>query len=100
MFSPESCFVVRPARMATDLIQLGLPFFVLFVGLMLVVIGTVRRNRWGINLERVSCPRCQQPMPQVRKPKSVSQFLWGGGTCERCGCKMDKWGRELTRRDY
>jgi hypothetical protein len=63
-------------------------------GLILVIVGTIRKNRWGINLEAVNCPHCKQPMPQVRKPRSMSQAMWGGGTCERCGCEMDKWGRE------
>jgi hypothetical protein len=68
---------------------------VLGVGVVLVVSGTVRRNRWGINLESVNCPRCEQQIPQVRMPVSLSQTLWGGATCERCGCEVDKWGREI-----
>jgi hypothetical protein len=35
-------------------------------------------------------------MPKVRKPKSRSQALWGGGNCGSCGCEMDKWGREIN----
>jgi len=69
---------------------------VLVIGAVLVVGGTIRKNRWGINLEQVDCPRCKQPMPQVRKPASVSQALWGGGTCQQCGCEVDKWGREIV----
>jgi hypothetical protein len=68
---------------------------VLFVGLLLVAVGTVTKNRWGINVQPVNCPDCGSPMPQVRQPKSLRQTLWGGGTCTRCGCEMDKWGRKL-----
>lgn len=64
-------------------------------GLGLVVLGTIRRaGRWGINLRRVTCPRCAQPVSAIRAPKTLSQGMWGGATC-RCGCVMDKWGREL-----
>ncbi len=76
--------------------ELAVIFLLLGVGLVLVIYGTIRKNRWGINLEPVNCPRCKQPMPQVRKPMSLSQTLWGGGTCVRCGCEMDKWGREIA----
>lgn len=64
-------------------------------GLVLVIFGTVRKNAWGVNLNPVNCPRCNRPMPQIRKPKSASQAMWGGWTCEACGCEIDKWGREL-----
>jgi len=66
------------------------------VGSVLVIFGTVTKNRWGINLEQVNCPRCKQARPQVRIPATTSQALWGGGTCQRCGCEMDKWGREIV----
>jgi len=69
---------------------------ILFVGLLLVAYGTVARNRWGINLRPVNCPCCQATVPQVRKAKSVREALWGGGTCDKCGCQMDKWGRQIT----
>ena len=34
--------------------------------------------------------------PKVRRPESLKQALWGGGTCMKCGCEMDKWGRLIT----
>jgi hypothetical protein len=69
---------------------------VLLLGILLVGFGTVTKNRWGINLEPVNCPACGSPMPQVRQPKSLRQALWGGFTCGKCGCEMDKWGRLIT----
>ena len=71
-------------------------FSLLGIGLVLVVFGTVAKNHWGINLEPIHCPSCGTPMSQVRQPKSVVQALWGGGTCEKCGCEMDKWGRQVS----
>ena len=69
---------------------------VVLLGILLVVVGTVRKNSWGINSEPVNCPACGSPMPQVRQPKSRRQALWGGWTCAKCGCETDKWGRLIT----
>jgi hypothetical protein len=70
-------------------------FGVLSVGLVLVIYGTIAKNRWGINLNQISCPRCRTQLPSLRKPASLSQALWGGGNCPGCGCELDKWGREI-----
>lgn len=69
---------------------------VIILGILLVAVGTVRKNSWGINLEPVSCPACGSPMPQVRQPKSRRQALWGGWTCAKCGSEIDKWGCLIT----
>jgi len=78
---------------------LAVILLLLAVGLILVIYGTLRKNGMGINFEQVNCPRCKQPMPQVREPESIFQALWGGGRCQHCGCDMDKWGREIVSRD-
>lgn len=73
---------------------------VLLVGLVLVVRDTARRSgRWGINLKPLVCPRCGTA-PRgvgavVRVPADGQQAMWGGRTCKACGCRMDKWGREV-----
>ena len=82
-----------PLPYAVRILTVLLP--ILAVGLVLVIYGTVRKNTWGVNLKPVNCPRCNLPMPQRRKPKSVSQAMWGGWTCEQCGCEVDKWGRQI-----
>jgi hypothetical protein len=69
---------------------------VLAVVLGLVIYGTIAKNRWGINFARVSCANCGTPLPRVRAPASATEALWGGYTCPRCGCVMDKWGRRLV----
>jgi hypothetical protein len=71
-------------------------FGILAVGAVVLIYGTVAKNRWGINLSAVSCPRCKTPLPTVRKPMSRGQRLWGGWTCPACGAEVDKWGREVT----
>jgi hypothetical protein len=71
-------------------------FGLLGIGMVLVIYGTIAKNRWGINLDPVSCPRCNTPFPQIRQPRNIRQALWGGGTCTKCGAEVDKWGREVT----
>jgi hypothetical protein len=71
-------------------------FGLLGIGMVLVIYGTIARNRWGINVDPVSCPRCNAPLPQIREPQTLQQSLWGGGTCPACGVEVDKWGREVA----
>ena len=82
--------------MRTTMVYFVVIFGILSVGMVLVAYGTIAKNRWGINLKAVSCPRCGTPLPRVRKPQSVRQAMWGGSTCPSCGAEVDKWGRELT----
>ena len=70
---------------------------VLALGLVLVSYGTLAKNNWGINLDRVSCPRCKTALPQVRVPRTRRETIWGGWTCPTCRAEVDKWGRELGR---
>jgi len=66
---------------------------VLGIGAALVAYGTIAKNRWGINLNDVSCLDVGSAMPKLRTPRSGQQALWGGGTCAVCGAEVDKWGR-------
>src|SRR4051812_7482887 len=63
------------------------------VWMLLIVYGTIVKNKWGINLYGVVCPDCGVEMSRVRMPNSAKQVLWGGHTCPNCQCEMDKWGR-------
>ena len=63
----------------------------------LLVVGTIFKTRWGINLAAVfgsaKCAECGAPSPAVaRIPKTPYQVMWGGWTCEECGLELDKWG--------
>jgi hypothetical protein len=62
----------------------------------LVIYGTIAKNRWGINFQAVVCPKCGTQMPRVRAPTSAGEAMWGGFTCPKCGCRTDKWGRQLA----
>ena len=66
------------------------------IGMILVVYGTVAKNRWGVNLSEVSCPRCKATLHQARKPRTLRQAMWGGYTCPSCGTEVDKWGRKIN----
>ena len=57
---------------------------------------TKAKGRWGLSLAARNCPRCGTPLPFVRKPSSMQEGLWGGWTCPACGCKVDKYGREIA----
>ena len=50
-------------------------------------------SKFKINVKAVNCPECNTEQPRVRKPKSMQEILWGGSTCQNCGCKMDKFGK-------
>ena len=87
---PIAAFLL--ARYSAETV-LGVLFGALFVGGVVVAYGTIAKNRWGINLHPVTCPRCNTRAPAKRIPRSKRQRLWGGGTCEGCGAELDKWGR-------
>lgn len=63
---------------------------------MSVAMAYTARVRKEIN-DRGGCPQCSTPVPAVRRPTSMRQFLWGGWTCENCGTEMDSSGHELTQ---
>ncbi len=55
--------------------------------------GIKKKNKFGVNTSSIKCPQCDLKAPSVRKPKNISEALWGGFTCEKCGAEIDKWGR-------
>ena len=71
-------------------------FGILGLGMLLVVYGTLAKNRWGINVELPNCPQCNTQSPTVRTPRSRQQLLWGGWTCSVCQTEIDKWGRRIA----
>lgn len=38
----------------------------LAVGFVLLIYGSLVKNKWGINPDRVSCPKCNTAFPQAR----------------------------------
>jgi hypothetical protein len=83
--------------MSDSWVFVGIFFICLVSFALLLLIGTLFRTRWGINFKPVKCPRCGTPAPKIRAPTSVDETLWGGSTCQNCGCKMDKWGRDISK---
>ncbi len=73
--------------------------FLLLIPLFLVIIGTVTKSKWGINIKGIfipiKCPNCGKELPRVRFPGSTEEVKWGGSTCPNCKTKVDKWGRKL-----
>lgn len=67
------------------------------LAVILVIWGTVAKNRWGISVAQMTCPGCVTPLARLRRPSSVRQALWGGYTCPSCHREIDKWGREIPR---
>ena len=75
-------------------------FVLLIVALVALAVFIWRQSktkgRWGISSLRQNCPHCGTPLPMIRKPTSVEEGMWGGWTCPQCGCKVDKYGREIA----
>ena len=72
-------------------------FLIVFAVLVLTVADTIRgKGRFGINFKVPNCPNCGEKLPAVRKPKSFSQAMWGGSTCEMCQTEVDKWGKIIN----
>ena len=57
---------------------------------------SITTKDFGIHLKTVVCPQCKSEQPQIRKPKGWREILFGGYTCEKCSCKMDKSGKEIN----
>jgi len=56
-------------------------------GLAVLVLALVSPRR--------TCPDCGEPFPCFRKPANRRQAMWGGWTCARCGCEVDRRGRKI-----
>ena len=66
------------------------------------LIGLICRGRWrlavliiGLLIPHRSCPDCGDPFPRFRKPANRSQAQWGGATCARCACEVDRRGWKI-----
>ncbi len=42
-----------------------------------------------------ACVQCGEPALKFRKPANRRQALWGGWTCLKCGCEVDRHGRKV-----
>jgi hypothetical protein len=48
---------------------------------------------WILSLPQKKCPSCGELFRRFRKPANLRQALWGGWTCSKCGCEVDRKGR-------
>ncbi len=69
-------------------------FAAIGIACAVVIWQTMTRGRWGLGAFKANCPRCGTALPMMRKPASKDEALWGGWTCPKCGCKVDKYGKE------
>ena len=46
---------------------------------------------------KVVCGECGSDLPKFRKPKNMSQFLWGGQTCPSCGVELNARGKKKEK---
>jgi DNA-directed RNA polymerase subunit RPC12/RpoP len=90
---PEIAFTLTLLEISLALLIFGL------IGTYLVIRDTQRKKgRWGINSHFPKrCPHCGNKYPLIRIPADFEQAMWGGMTCQRCGYRIDKWGKEITK---
>ncbi|WP_041415871.1 hypothetical protein [Shewanella halifaxensis] len=58
--------------------------------------SNTERSKMAVNLDKVFCSNCDEKMPALRIPENIQQLMWGGWTCPKCDCKMDKFGKEIV----
>ena len=73
--------------------MLGIPVSGATIGFVVCVVAglvafAVRRPK--------HCPRCTTDLPLLRAPTSFKQGLFGGWTCQNCGCEIDRRGSEIA----
>jgi len=66
-----------------------------FIGYLVIRDSIRHSGKWGISNKVIECPECGTTMPRIRSPKNIRQALWGGWTCQKCNCEIDKWGCKI-----
>ena len=77
-----------------DLPGFDLPRF-LVPGVVGGVAGGLAVLLWGLMQPARRCPRCEAPVPKIRKPANARQRMWGGWTCTTCGAELDRKAKLL-----
>jgi len=73
-----------------------LPICIMVAGAWFIWFQTKTKGRFGLGRVVSNCPRCGASLSFFRVPRSLREGLFGGYTCPKCGCKLDKYGRELA----
>jgi hypothetical protein len=60
-----------------EIILLGLVLFLvmLALGLVVVVFGTLKKGKMGVNLAKTGCAQCGTPMPTIQTRQSAASAL-------------------------
>jgi len=67
----------------------GIPILFLYLLLVAIMNVSVRSPK--------CCPECSEPIATFRKPANRRQALWGGWTCSKCGCEIDRRGKKVAK---
>ncbi|MEO8002015.1 MAG: hypothetical protein ABI644_09065 [Arenimonas sp.] len=51
---------------------------------------------YGILQPRKTCPKCNQLLPMMRKPKTAREAVLGGWHCPKCNAKIDRKGALIS----
>jgi hypothetical protein len=66
------------------------------IGIIGGIVGGLSVAVLGLLLPARKCPECGNPLPRIRKPANARQAKWGGWTCSKCGCEVDRRGKKLV----
>ena len=61
------------------------------------IAGGIAVIAYGLLRKPVFCPRCKTKLPRIRIPKNARQSAFGGWTCPKCGCEVDRNGKEVKK---
>ncbi len=66
------------------------------IGIIGGIIGGLSVVVYAFMLPQRKCPDCGEPLPRSRKPTNKRQAMWGGWTCSKCGCEVDRKGKKVV----
>ena len=95
--NPQVTSQVEPIqKKAINWLKYGLYAISLFGFIIYFSQATKKQSKNGINLKTIYCPNCNTKQPFLRLPKNISQTLYGGIICPKCGKELDKYGNIIT----
>lgn len=78
------------ALLAVDAVGVGFIF-----GALSGVAAGIAVVAYAVMQPQRECAGCGELMPKLRKPANTRQMLWGGWTCQKCGCELDRKGQRV-----